>query len=192
MQHFVLQTCTILCQIGRYISVFVRSFFHQPPPKLKLGIHQRQSGRKSTMDVPFFVAFCAIHLVGKYLPSSLPLSARAFLADTDAASSPPARAAKCAMSVAVAGLALLVSSQQYGQQQCPAPAVDARALWLNSAAMFLGTLLGAVAVELHPPARVTPRAQVAVDHLTMATETVAVTALAHDLCVFLKIWNWKV
>jgi hypothetical protein len=144
------------------------------------------------MDVPFFVAFSVILLLGRYLPFALPANARAALADGAAA--PPARAAKCAISVAVAGLALLVSAQQCGdrpppqQQQCPAEAaMEARALWLNSAALFLGTLLGAAAVALHPPARAPPAVEVAVEHLTRVTETIAITAFAHDLCIFLKI-----
>ena len=141
------------------------------------------------MDVPFFVAFSAILLLGRYLPFALPANARAALGDGAAAA--PARAAKCAISVAVAGLALLVSTQCSGrpqQQQCPAEAaMEARALWLNSAALFLGTLLGAAAVALHPPARAPPAVEVAVEHLTRVTETIAITAFAHDLCIFLRI-----
>ncbi|WVZ92609.1 hypothetical protein U9M48_038658 [Paspalum notatum var. saurae] len=202
VEHLTMATETVaVTAFAHDLCVLVKiwnwkELLHQPPPSPNLESTSTESEGnqvKSTMGVPFFVAFCAIHLAGKYLPLSLPVSARAaLLAETNAAASPPARAARCAMSVAVAGLALLVSAQQYGQRQCPAAAVDARALWLNSAAMFLGTLLAAVAVELHPPARVTPLVQVAVEHLTMATETVAVTAFAHDLCVLVKIWNWKV
>ncbi|RLM61473.1 hypothetical protein C2845_PM14G16130 [Panicum miliaceum] len=146
------------------------------------------------MDVPFFVAFSVILLLGRYLPFALPANARASLANGAAA--PPARAAKCAISVAVAGLALLVSSTQCvsasgggrpQQQQCPAEAaMEARALWLNSAALFLGTLLGAASVALHLPARAPPAVEVAVEHLTGVTETIAITAFAHDLCIFLK------
>ncbi|KAG2579199.1 uncharacterized protein LOC120679853 [Panicum virgatum] len=139
------------------------------------------------MDVPFFVAFSVILLLGRYLPFALPANARAALADGAAA--PPARAAKCAISVAVAGLALLVSTQCGGRpQQCPAEAaMEARALWLNSAALFLGTLLAAASVALHPPARAPPAVEVAVEHLTRVTETITITAFAHDLCIFLKI-----
>ncbi|RCV31373.1 hypothetical protein SETIT_6G171600v2 [Setaria italica] len=93
------------------------------------------------MDVPFFVAFSAILLVGRYLPFALPANARAALAD-DGTAAPPARAAKCAISVAVAGLVLLVSVQcgssagsggGHGHQPQPrqCPAVEARALWLK-------------------------------------------------------------
>ncbi|TKW10619.1 hypothetical protein SEVIR_6G177500v4 [Setaria viridis] len=148
------------------------------------------------MDVPFFVAFSAILLVGRYLPFALPANARAALAD-DGTAAPPARAAKCAISVAVAGLVLLVSVQcgssagsggGHGHQPQPrqCPAVEARALWLNSAALFLGTLLlGAGSVALHP--RAPPIVVVAVDHLTRVTETIAITAFAHDLCIFFKV-----
>ncbi|CAL5005892.1 unnamed protein product [Urochloa decumbens] len=142
------------------------------------------------MDVPFFVAFSGILLVGRYFPFALPANVRAALA-VDTALAPPARAAKCAISVAVAGLVLLVSMQQCSsggqlQQQCPVEvAMEPRALCLNSAALFLGTLLlGAayvVAARAAPPA-----VGVAVEHLTGVTETIAITAFAHDLCIFLK------
>ncbi|EES13966.1 hypothetical protein BDA96_07G160500 [Sorghum bicolor] len=145
------------------------------------------------MDVPFFVAFSAILLVGKYLPSALPLNLRpALLADN--AARPPARAAKCAISVAVSGLALLVSMQQQGSGGGgggPAGVLmmmEARVLWFNSAALFLGTQLGVVAVALHPPAAPFVQ-QVAVDHLTVVTEIVAINAFAHNLCVFFKIFK---
>ncbi|CAL5012840.1 unnamed protein product [Urochloa decumbens] len=143
------------------------------------------------MDVPFFVAFSGILLLGRYFPFALPANARAALADSDAA--PPTRTAKCAISVAIAGLVLLVSMQQCSsggqlQKQCPAEAaMEPRALCLNSAALFLGTLLlGAayvVAARAAPPV-----VGVAVEHLTGVTETIAITALtfAHDLCIFLK------
>ena len=148
------------------------------------------------MDMPFFVAFSAILLVGKYLPLVLPLNMRpALLADN--AARPPARAAKCAISVAVSWLALLVSMQQQGSGAAAAggrgPAagvsmmMEARALWYNSAALFLGTLLGVVVVALHPPAPFVQ--QVAVDHLTVVTEIVAINAFAVNLCVFFKIFK---
>uniref|UniRef100_A0A0A8ZC05 Uncharacterized protein n=1 Tax=Arundo donax TaxID=35708 RepID=A0A0A8ZC05_ARUDO len=85
---------------------------------------------------------------------------------------------------------LLVSTQcsagggQAQPQQCPAEvAMEGRALWLNSAALFLGS----AAVALHPPARVPPFVLVAVDHLARATKTIAITAFAHDVCIFLKV-----
>ena len=145
------------------------------------------------MDMPFFVAFSAILLVGRYLPLNL---RPALLADN--AARPPARAAKCAISVAVSWLALLVSMQQQGSGAAAAggrgPAagvsmmMEARALWFNSAALFLGTLLlGVVAVAPHPPAPFVQ--QVAVDHLTVVTEIVAINAFAHNLCVFFKIFK---
>lgn len=145
----------------------------------------------AAMDVPFFVAFSSILLLGRYLPFALPANVRAALAD--GAASLPTRTAKCAISVAVAGLVQLVSMQcsssagsgGHGHlQQCPA--VEARALWLNSAALFLGMLLlGAASVALHQ--RAPPIVGVAVDHLTRVTETIAITAFAHDLCIFLKV-----
>ncbi|CAL4999179.1 unnamed protein product [Urochloa decumbens] len=146
------------------------------------------------MDVPFFVAFSGILLLGRYLPFALPANARAFLA-ADSAAAPPARAAKYAISVAVAGLVLLVSSMHQCSSsgsgggtapQCPAEAaMEPRALCLNSAAMFFGTLLlgaGSVAAARAAP----PVVGVAVEHLTGVTETIAITAFAHDLCIFLK------
>ncbi|CAL5001771.1 unnamed protein product [Urochloa decumbens] len=146
------------------------------------------------MDVPFFVAFSGILLLGRYLPFALPANARAFLA-ADSAAAPPARAAKYAISVAVAGLVLLVSSMHQCSSsgsgggtapQCPAEAaMEPRALCLNSAAMFFGTLLlgagSVVAARAAPPV-----VGVAVEHLTGVTETIAITAFAHDLCIFLK------
>ncbi|CAL5012841.1 unnamed protein product [Urochloa decumbens] len=149
------------------------------------------------MDVPFFVAFSGILLLGRYLPFALPANARAFLA-ADSAAAPPARAAKYAISVAVAGLVLLVSSMHQCSSsgsgsggggtppQCPAEAaMEPRALCLNSAAMFFGTLLlgaGSVVAASRAP----PVVGVAVEHLTGVTETIAITAFAHDLCIFLK------
>ncbi|CAO2163143.1 unnamed protein product [Urochloa humidicola] len=150
------------------------------------------------MDVPFFVAFSGILLLGRYLPFALPANLRAALA-VDTAAAPPARAANFALSVAVAGLALLVSAMHQcsssgsgtpPQLQCPAevaPAIimEPRAVWLNSAAMFLGTLLlGAPSVVA--AARAPPLVEVGVEHLTGVTETIAVTAFAHDLCILLK------
>ncbi|KAF8769444.1 hypothetical protein HU200_006475 [Digitaria exilis] len=149
------------------------------------------------MDVPFFVAFSAILLVGRYLPFTLPVNVRDALA-ADNAAAPATRAAKCAISVAVAGLVLLVSMQcssgehggHHRTQQCPAEvAMETRALWLNAVALFLGTLLGAVSMAMHPPARVSPVVEVVAEHLTRITETIAITAFAHDLCIFLKILN---
>ncbi|CAO2202106.1 unnamed protein product [Urochloa humidicola] len=144
------------------------------------------------MDVPFFVAFSGILVIGRYLPFALPPNLRAAL-DVDTAAAAPARAANFALSVAVAGLALLVSSMQQrsssgssGGGTPPAPEImEARALWLNSAAMFLGTLLlGAPSVVA--AARAPLLVEVAVEHLTGVTETIAITAFAHDLCIFLK------
>ncbi|CAO2202101.1 unnamed protein product [Urochloa humidicola] len=151
------------------------------------------------MDVPFFVAFSGILVIGRYLPFALPPNLRAALAANNAAA-PPARAANFALSVAVAGLALLVSSMHQCSssgsggaggapppQQCPAEAsqaMGARALCLNSAAMFLGTLLlGAPSIVA---ARAQPVVEIAVEQLTGVTETIAITAFAHDLCIFLK------
>uniref|UniRef100_K3YKJ2 Uncharacterized protein n=1 Tax=Setaria italica TaxID=4555 RepID=K3YKJ2_SETIT len=55
----------------------------------------------------------------------------------------------------------------------------------NSAALFLGTLLlGAGSVALHP--RAPPIVVVDDDHLTRVTETIAITAFAHDLCIILQ------
>ncbi|KAL6661605.1 hypothetical protein ACP70R_000989 [Stipagrostis hirtigluma subsp. patula] len=141
------------------------------------------------MDVPFFVAFSLILLLGRCLPFALPPAWRAVLADAAAG---PASTARCAVSVAVAGLALLVSAECSGQgqrrQQCPAEVgMEARALWLNCASLFLGMALGGTAVALHPPAAAPPAVQVAVDHLAGVTETIAITALAHDVCVLLRI-----
>jgi hypothetical protein len=141
------------------------------------------------MAVPFFVAFSGILLVGRYLPFLLPPTARAVLAPAAAG---PASTAKCAVSVAVAWLALLVSSMQQcsSGDQCPTVEVvmDGRALWLNSAALFLGMVLGGVAVVRPPPhAGAAPIVAVAVDHLAMFTETITVTALAHDACIFFKV-----
>ncbi|OEL32135.1 hypothetical protein BAE44_0006845 [Dichanthelium oligosanthes] len=140
------------------------------------------------MAVPFFVAFSGILLLGRYLPFWLPPIARAVLAPSAAG---PAPTARCAVSVAVAGLALLVMSTQCSScdRQCPAEvAMEGRALWFNSAAMFLGMVLGGVAVAMPPPhAGAPPIVPVAVDHLTWFTETVAVTAFAHDVCVFFKV-----
>jgi hypothetical protein len=156
----------------------------------KLGT-QRQNGNE-TMDVPFFVAFSAILLVGKYLPLALPLNLRPALL-VDNAARPPARAAKCAISVAVGGLALLVSMQQQGSgaggggTAGAATMMEARVLWFNSAALFLRTLLGVVAAALHPPAPFVQ--QVAVDHLTVVMEIVAINAFAHNLCVFFKMFK---
>ncbi|CAL5005890.1 unnamed protein product [Urochloa decumbens] len=150
------------------------------------------------MDVPFFVAFSGILLLGRYFPFALPANARAALA-SDTALAPPARAAKYAISVAVAGLVLLVSSMHQCSSsgsgsgggggtapQCPAEAaMEPRALCLNSAAMFFGTLLlgaGSVVAARRAP----PVVGVAVEHLTGVTETIAITAFAHDLCIFLK------
>lgn len=150
------------------------------------------------MDVPFFVAFSAILLFARYLPFALPPAARAVLADAAAG---PASTAKCAVSVAVAGLALLVSTTQcsaasvhHQDPECSSDvAMEMRALWFNCAALFLGVILGGGAVALHhrPPTRVPPIVQVAVDHLAGVTETVAITALAHDACVLVKVFNVK-
>ncbi|XP_062192330.1 uncharacterized protein LOC133895827 [Phragmites australis] len=146
------------------------------------------------MDVPFFVTFSLILLLGRYLPFALPPTARAVLADNVAG--PAARAAKFAVSVSFAGLTLLVSMECSGchyqqQQQCPGVTMEGRALWLNSAALFLGMVLGGVAVALHPPAFVPPFVQVVIDHLTSVTETIATTAFAHDVCIFIKILKAK-
>ncbi|EES13965.1 hypothetical protein BDA96_07G160400 [Sorghum bicolor] len=141
------------------------------------------------MDLPFFVAFSGILLVGRYLPFALPVHARAVLAGSDDAT-PATRAAKCAVTVAFAGLVLLVSSAQCsGGRQCQAEvAMEGRALWFNSAALFLGMVLGGAAVALHPHARWRrPIVDVAVEHLTRFTETVAITAFAHDVCIFFKV-----
>ncbi|CAO2188461.1 unnamed protein product [Urochloa humidicola] len=142
------------------------------------------------MDVPFFVAFSGILVIGRYLPFALPPNLRAALA-ADSAAAPPARAANFALSVAVAGLALLVSSMQQrsssgsGGGGGTPEIMEARALWLNSAAMFLGTLLlGAPSVVA--AARAPLLVEVAVEHLTGVTETIAITAFAHDLSIFLK------
>uniref|UniRef100_A0A0D9X8K7 Uncharacterized protein n=1 Tax=Leersia perrieri TaxID=77586 RepID=A0A0D9X8K7_9ORYZ len=144
------------------------------------------------MDVPFFVAFSLIVLFSRYVPFALPPMARDLLADNSAE---PARAAKCAVSVAVAGMVLLVSTQcgAGGEHYCPADVrVEARALWLNCAALFLGMALQGVAVVVTPPfAAASPLEQVAVEHLTMLTETIAVTAFAHDFCIFVKLVRWK-
>ncbi|KAL5232285.1 hypothetical protein ABZP36_031061 [Zizania latifolia] len=143
------------------------------------------------MDVPFFVAFTVILLLARYVPFALPPMGRAVLADNAAE---PLRAAKCAVSVAVAGLTLLVVSLQYcaGElQQCPDVRVDGRALWLNCAAFFLGMVVGSVAVVLPPFAAASPFVHVAVEHLASFTETIAVTAFAHDLSIFLKIATLK-
>ena len=43
------------------------------------------------------------------------------------------------------------------------------------------------AVALHPPGPFVQ--QVAVDHLTVVTEIVAINAFAHNLCVFFKIFK---
>ncbi|GJN16046.1 hypothetical protein PR202_gb02996 [Eleusine coracana subsp. coracana] len=156
------------------------------------------------MDVPFFVAFSLILLLGRYLPFALPPAVRAALVDTAAG---PASTAKCAISVAVAGLALLVStthcsssSSSSGQghhhsQECQQSEVtmEMRALWFNCAALYLGVVLGgaAVALQHRPAARVPPFLQVAVDHLAEVTETVAITALARDACVLVKVLTVK-
>ncbi|KAF0898761.1 hypothetical protein E2562_009366 [Oryza meyeriana var. granulata] len=142
------------------------------------------------MDVPFFVSFTLIALLSRYVPFALPPMARDLLADNSAE---PARAAKCAVSVAVAGMVLLVSLQcgAGGEQYCPDIKVEGRALWLNCAALFLGMVVGGVAVVLPPFAAVSPLVQVAVEHLTMFTETIAVTAFAHDFCIFVKLVRLK-
>uniref|UniRef100_A0A0E0LVK4 Uncharacterized protein n=1 Tax=Oryza punctata TaxID=4537 RepID=A0A0E0LVK4_ORYPU len=142
------------------------------------------------MDVPFFVAFTLIALLSRYVPFALPPMARDILADNSAE---PARAAKCAVSVAVAGLMLLVSVQcgAGGEQYCPDVRVEGRALWLNCAALFLGMVVGGVAVVLPPFAAVSPLVQVMVEHLTRFTETIAVTAFAHDCCIFVKLVRLK-
>jgi hypothetical protein len=149
------------------------------------------------MALPFFVAFSGILLVGRYLPSALPANARAVLAGNDV--TPATRAAMCAVSVAFAGLVMLVSSmpqcpggrqgQGQGQQrQCPAEVTtEVRALCFNSAAMFLGMVLGGAAVALDPLARRRPIVDVAVEHLTSFTETIAITAFAHDVRIFFKL-----
>jgi hypothetical protein len=148
------------------------------------------------MDLPFFVAFSAILVVGRYLPFALPVNARAVVLAGNDDVTPATRAAKCAVSVAFAGLVLLVSSSsmqcsggQQGQQCCPAEvAMEGRALWFNSAALFLGMVLGGAAVALPPHARQRrPIVDVAVEHLTRFTETVAITAFAHDVCIFFKV-----
>ncbi|XP_052164094.1 uncharacterized protein LOC127781209 [Oryza glaberrima] len=143
------------------------------------------------MDVPFFLAFAIIALLSRYVPFALPPMARDLLADNSAE---PARAAKCAVSVAVAGLMLLVSLQcgAGGEQYCPDVRVEGRALWLNCAALFLGMVVGGVAVVVMPPlAAVSPLVQVMVEHLTRFTETIAVTAFAHDFCIFVKLVRLK-
>ncbi|CAD6245401.1 unnamed protein product [Miscanthus lutarioriparius] len=146
------------------------------------------------MDLPFFVAFSGILLVGRYLPFALPVNARAVVLAGNDDVTPATRAAKCAVSVAFAGLMLLVSSMQQcsgsgGQQCCPAEvAMEGRALWFNSAALFLGMVLGGAAVALHPHAQWRrPIVDVAVEHLTRFTETVTITAFAHDVCIFFKV-----
>ncbi|CAD6265282.1 unnamed protein product [Miscanthus lutarioriparius] len=66
--------------------------------------------------------------------------------------------------------------------------MEGRALWFNSAALFLGMVLGGGAVALHPHARRRrPVVDVAVEHLTWFTETVAITAFAHNVCIFFKV-----
>ncbi|GJN03692.1 hypothetical protein PR202_ga21164 [Eleusine coracana subsp. coracana] len=154
------------------------------------------------MDVPFFVSFSLILLLARYLPFALPPAARAALADTAAG---PASTAKCAVSVAVAGLALLVSTTQcsssssgqgqHNHQECQQDEVtmEMRALWFNCAALYLGLVLGgaAVALQHRPAARVPPLLQLAVDHLAGVTETVAITALARDACVLVKVLTVK-
>jgi hypothetical protein len=144
------------------------------------------------LDLPFVVAFSGILLVGRYLPFALPVNARAVVLAGNDDVTPATCAAKCAVSVAFAGLVLLVSSMQQcsgGQQCCPAQvAMVGRALWFNSAALFLGMVLAGAAVALHPHARQQrPIVDVAVEHLTRFTETVAITAFAHDVCIFFKV-----
>ncbi|KAG8087460.1 hypothetical protein GUJ93_ZPchr0010g9668 [Zizania palustris] len=144
------------------------------------------------MDLPFFVAFTVILLLARYVPFALPPMGRAVLADNVAE---PLRAAKCAVSVAVSGLVLLVVPLQCAGagelQQCPEVRVERRALWLNCAAFFLGMVAGGVAVVLPPFAAAPPFVHVAVEHLASFTETIAVTAFAHDLRIFLKIATLK-
>jgi hypothetical protein len=174
---------------------------HQLKPTTPAHRRNEREGQKvkpasNQMDMPFFVAFSLILLLGRYLPFALPPAARAALAADTAAG--PTSTAKCAVSVAVAGLALLVSTAQCssGQlnQQCSSDVtMEMRALWLNCASLFLGTFLGgaAVALQHRPVALVPPLVQVAVDHLAGVTETVAITALAHDTCVMVKVINVK-
>ncbi|XP_015696227.1 uncharacterized protein LOC107304863 [Oryza brachyantha] len=142
------------------------------------------------MDVPFFVAFTLIALLSRYVPFALPPMARDLLADNSAE---PARAARCAMSVAVAGMTLLVSLQcgAGGEHYCPDIRMEGRALWLNCAALFLGVVVGGVAVVLPPFAAVSPLVQVMVEHLTGFTETIAINAFAHDFCIFVKLVRSK-
>lgn len=137
-------------------------------------------------EVLFFVAFTAILLVSRYLPLALPLNRRLLLADN--AATPAARTAKCAVSVAIGGLSLLVSMQSSGGGGGPV-AMGAKVLWFNFAALFLGTLLlvafaVAPAAARFPP----PFVQMAIEHLAVATELVAINAFAHNLCAFLKMF----
>jgi hypothetical protein len=177
-----------------YISgyIILRITIHEPPTE---HLQRQIKAKKKDMALPFFVAFSGILLVGRYLPSALPANARAVLAGNDV--TPATRAAMCAVSVAFAGLVLLVSSmpqcpggrQGQGQQrQCPAEVTtEVRALCFNSAAMFLGMVLGGAAVALDPLARRRPIVDVAVEHLTSFTETIAITAFAHDVRIFFKL-----
>ncbi|KAL6858770.1 hypothetical protein ACP4OV_017772 [Aristida adscensionis] len=142
------------------------------------------------MDLPFFVTFSVILLLGRWLPFALPPAARAVLAGAAAG---PAATAKCAVTVAVAGLALLVATECSAahQQQCPDVTMEGRALWLNLASLFLGMVLGGAAAALHPPAAAAPIVLVAVEHLAGFTETIMISTFAHDACVLLKILMLK-
>ncbi|KAJ1268726.1 hypothetical protein BS78_07G157300 [Paspalum vaginatum] len=118
------------------------------------------------MDVPFFVAFSAILLLGRYLPFALPL-----LGGNDDDGDATRATRLVSMQCSEDG-----QEGRRRQHQCPAEvAMEGRALWLNSAALFLGMILG------RPPWRCTRT-----HHLTRLTETIAITAFAHDVCIFFE------